>query len=176
MNEHVHAEPGKKQPSVTSGILQRKCYKCKKKRPLQRKTSQEKLSEAPPIAHEVLRLPGPPLDPANRAFTEPGIGHDFSRTPLHPPVRGVIQTKLAINAPGDKYEQEADRIDVDAEHVWDLKLLGLKYYRFDNLWPASNQEQQLAGGQHERQIRNYREVIDRGDPMTVLAHWRSAGS
>ncbi len=110
MNERVHAEPGKKQPSATSGILQRKCHKCKKKRPLQRKTTQEKHLEVPPIAHEVLRLPGEPLDPATRAFMEPGHGRDFSRIPLHPPVRGVIQTKLAINARGDKYEQEADRI------------------------------------------------------------------
>lgn len=36
--------------------------------------------------------------------------HDFSRIPVHPPAAGSIQTKLAINKPGDKYEQEADRI------------------------------------------------------------------
>ena len=48
------------------------------------------------------------------------------------------------------------RSGVDAEHVWDVNLLGLDYDRFDNLWPASNQDQQLAGGQHERQIANYR--------------------
>jgi hypothetical protein len=48
------------------------------------------------------------------------------------------------------------RSGVDAEHVWDVNLLGLDYDRFDNLWPASNQEQQLAGGQHERQMQNYR--------------------
>jgi hypothetical protein len=110
VNEHTHAEPGKKQPSVTSGILQRKCDMCKKKRPLQRKTTQEKTLEVPPIAHDVLPSPGQPLDPATRAFTEPGLRHDFSRIPLHPPVPGAVQTKLAINAPGDKYEQEADRI------------------------------------------------------------------
>jgi len=33
---------------------------------------------------------------------------------MHPPAEGVIQTKLAINEPGDSYEQDADRI---AEHV-----------------------------------------------------------
>jgi hypothetical protein len=58
----------------------------------------------------------------------------------------------------------ADRSGVDAEHVWDVNLRGLEYDRFDNLWPASNQDQQLAGGQHERQIANYRDTIDREDP------------
>lgn len=33
----------------------------------------------------------------------------FSRIPLHPPPARPIQTKLAINNPGDEYEQEADR-------------------------------------------------------------------
>jgi hypothetical protein len=40
----------------------------------------------------------------------PRLGHDFSRIPIHPPAVGVIQTKLAINKPGDEYEQEADRV------------------------------------------------------------------
>src|SRR5918999_1312641 len=29
------------------------------------------------------------------------FGHDFSRIPIHPPAAGAIQTKLAINKPGD---------------------------------------------------------------------------
>jgi hypothetical protein len=36
--------------------------------------------------------------------------HDFSRIPLHAPAPVTIQTKKAINQPGDQYEQEADRI------------------------------------------------------------------
>jgi len=40
----------------------------------------------------------------------PRFGHDFSRIPIHPPAAGAIQTKLAINEPGDSYEQEADRV------------------------------------------------------------------
>jgi hypothetical protein len=36
--------------------------------------------------------------------------YDFSRIPIHPPAAGAIQTKLAINQPGDEYEQEADHI------------------------------------------------------------------
>jgi len=40
----------------------------------------------------------------------PWFGHDFSRVPIHSPSAGAIQTKLAINKPGDEYEQEAGRI------------------------------------------------------------------
>ena len=52
-----------------------------------------------------------------------------------------------------------DRSGTDAEHVWDVGLRGLDFDRFDNLWPASNQEQQLAGGRHHNQIRNYRATL-----------------
>src|SRR5262245_11344571 len=40
----------------------------------------------------------------------PHFGHDVSRIPIHPPAAGAIQTKLAINKPGDDYEQEADHV------------------------------------------------------------------
>lgn len=42
--------------------------------------------------------------------SSPHFGHDFSRIPIHPPVAGAIQTKLAINKPGDEYEKEADHV------------------------------------------------------------------
>ena len=38
------------------------------------------------------------------------FGHDFSRIPIHASAANVIRTKLAINRPGDSYEQEADRV------------------------------------------------------------------
>jgi len=40
----------------------------------------------------------------------PHVGHDLSRIPIYPPAAGAIQTKLAINKPGDEYEQEANRV------------------------------------------------------------------
>lgn len=40
----------------------------------------------------------------------PHLGNDFSRTPLQFPEAKAIQTKLAVNAPGDEHEQEAERI------------------------------------------------------------------
>ena len=38
------------------------------------------------------------------------FGHDFSRIPVTPSNPGVIQSKLTINTPQDRYEQEADRV------------------------------------------------------------------
>src|SRR5262245_12908718 len=42
--------------------------------------------------------------------TSPRFGHDLVRIPARSPMAGVIQTKLAVNKPGDEYEQEADRV------------------------------------------------------------------
>ena len=38
------------------------------------------------------------------------LGTILAGFPYIPPVAGAIQTKLAINQPGDEYEQEADRV------------------------------------------------------------------
>jgi peptidoglycan/xylan/chitin deacetylase (PgdA/CDA1 family) len=111
---------------LPGGLLQRKCAcsgtpgptgeceACRKKR--EAATLQPAASHAavintvPPIVHNVLSSPGQPLDPATRAFMEPRFGHDFSGIPTYTPAAGAIQTKLAINQPGDEYEQEADRV------------------------------------------------------------------
>jgi hypothetical protein len=47
---------------------------------------------------------------------------DFSRIPIYPPAAGAIQTKLAINKPGDLYEQEADRISEQVMRMPEPKL------------------------------------------------------
>jgi Domain of unknown function (DUF4157) len=44
------------------------------------------------------------------ASASPRFGYDFSRIPLYPRAAEQTQAKLAINKPGDEYEQEADRI------------------------------------------------------------------
>ena len=38
------------------------------------------------------------------------FAHDFSRIPVHATKHLKIQTKLTVSAPGDQYEQEADRV------------------------------------------------------------------
>jgi hypothetical protein len=84
----------------------------------------------------------------------PAVGHTFQFTPYDArkepeKVRfNRLLTQLGFNRSG-----------FDGDHVWELYLRGLEYDRFDNLWPASNQEQQLAGGHHERQIRAYRNTF-----------------
>lgn len=50
------------------------------------------------------------LEAGLTSTASPRFGHDSSRIPTHPPTAGAIQTKLAINKPGDEYEQEADRV------------------------------------------------------------------
>ncbi|HEX8693836.1 MAG TPA: DUF4157 domain-containing protein [Longimicrobium sp.] len=47
----------------------------------------------------------------------PHFGHDCTRPPIHLPAAGAIQTKLAINKPGDEYEQEADRVSEQVMHT-----------------------------------------------------------
>lgn len=88
-----------------------KCEECDENR-LQRKpaSGHDSSSGVPPIVHEVLRSPGEPLDAATRAFIEPRFGHNFSQVRIHPLGAEAMQPTLQINAPGDRYEQEADRI------------------------------------------------------------------
>lgn len=94
--------------SLKSSLLQRtyacgrhtlaggECEECRKKREstLQRSAiGMPSIDGIPPIAQEGLRF-----------------GHDFSRIPTYTSTDGVIQTKLALNKPGDEYEREADRV------------------------------------------------------------------
>ncbi len=66
--------------------------------------------DVPPIVHEVLCSPGQPLDPATHAFFDLHSGHDFSKVRVQDAAALKIQPKLLVNEPGDRYEQEADRI------------------------------------------------------------------
>ena len=43
-------------------------------------------------------------------MASPRFGHDFSPVPVQPSAPAAIQIKPAIHQPGDKFEQEADRI------------------------------------------------------------------
>src|SRR5437016_13032900 len=44
------------------------------------------------------------------AYATAPFVHDFSRIPVCSKASAKIQSKLALNTPGDKYEEEADRI------------------------------------------------------------------
>jgi len=81
------------------------------------------------VRSNTLQGDGQPLPESDRTFFEPRFAHDFSRVPAHSDARaaetdyalghqamqklfptGVLQAKLRINQPGDRYEQEADRV------------------------------------------------------------------
>ena len=83
---------------VNSGVLQRSAV------------SNQPVNEAASIVGDVLRSSGQALHPASRAFMAPRFGHDFSQIPVHAKTPARFQTKLAVNTPGDIYEQEADAV------------------------------------------------------------------
>jgi hypothetical protein len=80
----------------------------------------------------------------------PGLRHDFSRIPAHPPVVGAIQTKLAINQPGDEYEQEADRVSNQVMRMSEPQLkpqmeqAGREHGRLQTKRVPSNDSEQIA--------------------------------
>lgn len=90
---------------VPTGLLQRakgpECEEegCRKKRQILQRYSSDRseLSEVPPIVHQVLRLPGQPLDPDTRAFMEPRFGHDFSQVRVHTDPQAA-ESARAVNA------------------------------------------------------------------------------
>ncbi|HWQ18757.1 MAG TPA: DUF4157 domain-containing protein [Methanotrichaceae archaeon] len=74
----------------------------RKKGVLQRSTHRQ--------APKIQRSTGAPLDQANQATIEPRFAYDFSRIPAHHKSLINIQAKLTVNALGDPYEEEADRV------------------------------------------------------------------
>ncbi len=119
----VQAGPAQSFTPAGTGLLQRKYTLCniprlvedserdKEKLTLQRSSvDQAEPSAVPPIVHEVLHSPGQPLDPETRAFMEPRLGHDFSGVSILNTVPTMVQRKLTIGQPNDRYEQEADRV------------------------------------------------------------------
>ena len=99
-------------PLFQSGILQRQCKTCeqhrvaggecegcnKKRLSLQRRaSSQDEISEVPPIVHEVLRSPGQPMDAATRDFMESSFRYNFSKVKVHTNSKAA-QSAQAINA------------------------------------------------------------------------------
>ena len=90
-------------------LLQRQCARerlritsepCRQRctAPLQRSAmTAPPVDYVPPVVHEVLRLPGRPLDARTRAFMEPRFGHDFSRVRVHADAQAA-ESARAVNA------------------------------------------------------------------------------
>jgi hypothetical protein len=102
------------------------CAECRKKREggmLQRAAvGHDAMGDVPPIVHEVLRSAGQPLDAATRVFMEPRFGHDFSTVQLRV-APGLARTGLALGAPGNAFEREAERVgaSVGQKHIPDTR-------------------------------------------------------
>lgn len=73
----------------------------------------------------------------------PSFSHDFSRIPVSAKTPLTIQPKLTIGTPGDRYEQEADRI---ADTVMRMPDRGTQPIAHDESEPA----QSIIGGQQKR--------------------------
>ncbi len=72
-------------------------------------TSQPAMSATASPAGRARAAQGHDPDPAG-ALAPPRFGHAFGRIAVAPRAVGTMQAKLAVNAPGDAYEQEADRV------------------------------------------------------------------
>ena len=106
MSQLTAAAAQKQSTLRSSGILLRKCGK---KKPALQRSKTGSTSEA------VLAVPGKQLSSASAgtiesAFVDPRFAYEFSQMSIYPGPRPRIQAKLRVNAPGDIYEQEADRI------------------------------------------------------------------
>ena len=78
--------------------ISRKCMACERGGNLQKQSAGvDSGSEAPGLAHEVLRSPGQPLDAATRMFMEPRFGREFSQVRVHNS-SAAEQSAQALNA------------------------------------------------------------------------------
>ena len=60
--------------------------------------------------HRMLQTNTEELEAGLTGMASPRFGHDFSQIPIHPKPLANVQAKLAGRAPGDIYEEEADRV------------------------------------------------------------------
>jgi hypothetical protein len=104
-------KPAQSSSAQASGVLQRKCDKCRKKKPLLQRAAVSSAPETvPPIVHEVLRSPGQPLDASTRAFMEPRFVHDFSGMRAKGVTLQAASANLKLGAAGDRDEHEASLV------------------------------------------------------------------
>ncbi len=94
----------------------RRSFESGKTGPSQHKCARDR-TLVPPVAHAAPLPSDQPIDAANHSFTRPGVGHNFSRVKIHYQSKPLVQTKLSIGTPGDRFEREADQI---AEQVMQM--------------------------------------------------------
>ena len=103
-------KPSQSTISTSSVLLQQKCDKCRKKKPLlQRSAVGPALDNVPNVVHEALPSSWA-QDTDKLALMEPRLGMTSARFRYTKKSQVDIQAKLAVNTPGDVFEQEADRV------------------------------------------------------------------
>jgi Domain of unknown function (DUF4157) len=104
---------------LSSGILQRQCATCGQHTIAGEECENCQKNHSELAHHGSLPAPLPPTPPPEQGlpnnFTVPllqetGFNRDFSQVPVGRKSSPMIQTKLIVGQPGDKYEQEADRM------------------------------------------------------------------
>src|SRR5438874_10260695 len=114
------AKPAAKSASVTNhaqtGLLLRKCAcgesagldgECTESR--EKKLTVQRRAINGAESPSVPSSPGQPSNPGSNVQKGAGAAHNFSRIRVSAVPEGM-QAKLTVNEPGDKYEQEADRV------------------------------------------------------------------
>ena len=95
-----------KRQGIAGPALQRKCGcggtcgSCDQKEKLLQRSAHIDAAAgalAPPIVHDVLRMPGQPLDHGARTLFEGRLGHDFSRVRVHQDSQAAASAK-AVDA------------------------------------------------------------------------------
>ena len=80
------------------------CHRCQKEHGIDKhlptehvRASDSGQTAVPPIVHEVLATPGPPLDAATRGFMEPRFSQDFSKLRVHTDAKAAESAQV-VNA------------------------------------------------------------------------------
>lgn len=84
------------------------CSQCREKR--LSSSHSPKLSTAPPLIQRKPSAPDQTRSSSTHIPISPFISHNFNHIRIHPVPTERIQTKLTVNEPGDRCEQEADLV------------------------------------------------------------------
>jgi len=68
------------------------------------------VSPVPSFVNKVLKSPGQPQDAGINSFMEPHFGHDLNKIRVSSAQPGILQARLVLGQPGDRFEREADLV------------------------------------------------------------------
>ena len=177
----VQAGPAQSFTSAGMGLLQRKCTLCNTPRLVEDSERDEEsliLQRSPvdqaepytvaPIVHEVLRSPGQPLAPQTGAFMEMLFGHDFSWV-SNLSDAPLIQAKLTISQPNDRYDQEADRVTDEVMRIPESQAVSSDTLSIHRTCPTCEEEElrrQSIKEEEEEELLQTKEISEQNAETT----------